>query len=869
MLGQTPSRSTGIVIALLAIGLLSVDCSRRRSKSKSGPSTGAPVVSSANPDNGDMLGGTQITVFTSGFQDDFTADLPEVYLGGDPAAVSPLTATAVLAVTPPHPVSEAVDVEVRATGVTETATLVGGFTYVAITCTIGGITPNLGSVAGGQTVFIDGSGFDEPPLPPPTVEFGPGNPSPRVVALSGTLLEVDTPPGVTPGQVDVIISVQTGSCTYAAGYEYLPPGSCSVAAANPDLGFMDQTTMVTLTGAGFDPSPPPTVEFGPGNFGTVISVIGTSTLIVDAPTSPTPGLVDVIVKNQASQCTLTAGFEYLVPIPQPSCSISNLDPDFGPDFGGNTFVIYGTGFSATSRVWMGATEILLPVIRSDTEIQITAPPGVGSVNISVDIGGGVTCALPFGYTYVSCGGAPCNVQRSSPNSGYPGEPASIVGDMFEVGALVFFGNAPDLSQATVTDDAGAPTRLDVIVPPQVGPDPSVDIHVINPSGICCVKAGAFTYRGCYIGSMTPDQGSPVGGSTTMLRGAGFSVPPGGDVPEVWFGTEQCTYVVPWSATELVVQSPPAAGQSAVDVTVIYPSGDICTICCWTYFPGCSIDSIIPASGGTNGGDPLTITGWGFDTGPQPPLGSTPVIRFGSIQADPAFISVDPTGTRISVVAPPSFTGGPTDVEVFNVNPVSQCTAVGGYNYILPGVSACTITDIDPDSGDLQGGTRVTIRGDGFDAGTGILFGVVPGLQVTFISPQEMQVTTPSGSQLVLSGGAAPVDVVVAPEFSDPCIAPGGFIYKVPACYGACNLAGVSANSGPVGGGNTVTVSGFGLCDRAPEILFNWEPGQVTYVDDTTLSVVVPASVSGPGAVDVLYMDSTGCIAFCGGCYTYN
>ena len=42
-----------------------------------------------------------------------------------------------------------------------------------------------------------------------------------------------------------------------------------------------------------------------------------------------------------------------------------------------------------------------------------------------------------------------------------------------------------------------------------------------------------------------------------------------------------------------------------------------------------------------------------------------------------------------------------------------------------------------------------------------------------------------------------------------------------------------------------------------------------YVDETTLTVVAPASISSSGPVDMIFTDATGCAAICFGCYTYN
>ena len=698
------------------------------------------------------------------------------------------------------------------------------------------------------------------------MEFGLGNPSPNVNVVDDSLLQVETPPG-GPGTVEIIVTVQAGTCSLPGGFEYVAPSGCTVTAVAPDQGFLDEVTTVFLDGSGFDmpPLPPPTVEFGAGDFGTNVSVIRSDRLLVDAPVVASAGVVDVTVTNQASQCTRPGGFEYLPLPPAPACTISSIDPDFGPDFGGNYITIYGTGFTAVSRIWLGGAEVTPVSVQGETALQITAPPGSGTVGITVDIGGGVTCDFPASYRYVTCGGQPCQITAVNPGTGAAGDVVTIVGDQFEDRALVFFGDAPDLVRAVVTDYLRVPTEMDVVVPPRLGQDTTVDIQVINPSGTCCMGADAFTYTGCLIQSLFPDTGTALGGTTVSLTGAGFT-DAGGPVPEVWFGTELSPLVIPITTTLLAVQSPPAGSDNLVEVRVVYPSGESCSFCCFNYH-GCVVDAIVPDSGGTNGGDPLTIFGWGFDT-------QDITITFDGIHPHPDFITVDPTGTEITLLSPPSATGGPKDVRVINGTRWTECTLGGGYTYILPGGSACSITDIDRNRGCFPGGETITIRGSGFDADTGVLIDTMPALLVTVISSSEIQVVTPPytgvrppppppGQPIEL-----PVEVVVAPRGSDPCIRVDGFTYVQPVC-GGCGISSVSPGFGPVAGQNTITISGSNFCECGFEVWFGSEQAQVTYIDSSTLSVVVPPSVTGPGAVDVTYNDFTGCNTSCAGCYIYN
>ena len=850
----------GLALALVATCLVALNCTRKK---HTPPAACPPEITQVSPDTGLVTGGDTVTIRTSCFRDDFTANIPEVYFGTTPLLVTPADSTTLTVISPAHPVAEAVDVEVRGTGFVDSAILPAGFLYTALppsVCTITGLAPSQGSTLGGESVTIDGADFDTPPLPAPTVEFGVGNPSPSVTVIDSTQLQVVTPSGL-PGTVDVLVNGQPGVCSYPGGFEYLTPIPCTVTAGNPSQGYRDVVTTVFVDGADFDlpPLPPPTVEFGTGNFGTNVSVIRSDRLVVEAPTAALAGSVDVIVTVQTGPCTLSGGYEYLDPAPPPACQVATVDPAVGPDAGGNEVTLYGTGFTPVTRVWLGAAEAAAVQFASAGEVRFTAPPGAGTVGVTVDIGGGTTCALPSCYTFVPCGGTPCQISSVSPGTGVAGDTVTIQGTQLEDQAVVLFGTAPDQAQATTVDYSGVPTQLTVVVPPQVGSIPVVDVEVVNPSGSCCADPGAFTYTGCLIQTVFPDIGTEWGGTTVRLTGEGFK-DGSGPTPEVWFGTQPCSIVIPLTTTDLIVQSPPALGQTTVTISVVYPTGEVCFYNYYTYHR-CVIDSIVPASGGTNGGDVITIRGYGFDP-------TRFKVQFGAVYAHPDFITVDPTGTEMTLISPPSLIGGPVDVEIMTEGIWTTCTSLGGFTYILPGTSACSITDITPNVGWASGGETVMIRGSGFDAETGVIFGETPSPLVTYVGPDEILAETPTFTG-PMTPIPVPVDVVVAPQGSDPCILPGGFSYVFPTCPLGCDVTAATPNSGPVGGGNTVTITGVNFCDQGTKIYFELEEAQATWVNDTTITAVVPASVTGLGAVGVSYEDGAGCSVACDGCYTYN
>ncbi|WP_433734337.1 IPT/TIG domain-containing protein [Nocardia sp. CA-129566] len=78
--------------------------------------------------------------------------------------------------------------------------------------------------------------------------------------------------------------------------------------------------------------------------------------------------------------------------------LTSLNPNFGPASGGNTVEIFGSGFAGKIlTVRFGATATTFTVV-SDTQLNAIAPPGTGTVNVTVqDLLDGTSNALPYTY----------------------------------------------------------------------------------------------------------------------------------------------------------------------------------------------------------------------------------------------------------------------------------------------------------------------------------------------------------------------------------------------------------------------------------------------------------------------------------------
>lgn len=148
----------------------------------------APVVSRVSPAAGPLVGGTTVTIVGR-----HLGNVDSVRFGGVPAQTfTIISPSEIWAVAPATTKAGRVPVTVEAPGDATSVDCLGGcvarFAYLAVP-TITGLTPPVGSLPGGTTVTIHGTGF----APGVRVYFGSFRLS-RVDYVDGSTLRVTAPP---------------------------------------------------------------------------------------------------------------------------------------------------------------------------------------------------------------------------------------------------------------------------------------------------------------------------------------------------------------------------------------------------------------------------------------------------------------------------------------------------------------------------------------------------------------------------------------------------------------------------------------------------------------------------------------------------
>ena len=177
----------------------------------------APTVAAVAPDAGPAAGGTEVEITGTGFQTGATVTFNGIpALSPAPVAGARVIVNSATSITATTPSGTAGAADVVVTNPdTQTATLVGGFTYVRPSGVMS-VSPTSGSTAGGTVVTITGTDY----VSGATVTVG-GAAATNVVFGSATSITATTPSGMA-GAVDVVVTnPDTQADTLASGYSYV------------------------------------------------------------------------------------------------------------------------------------------------------------------------------------------------------------------------------------------------------------------------------------------------------------------------------------------------------------------------------------------------------------------------------------------------------------------------------------------------------------------------------------------------------------------------------------------------------------------------------------------------------------------------
>ena len=244
----------------------------------------------------------------------------------------------------------------------------------------------------------------------------------------------------------------------------------------------------------------------------------------------------------------------------------------------------------------------------------------------------------------------------------------------------------------------------------------------------------------------------------------------------------------------------------------------------------TVTSLAPASGSTAGGYPVVITGTGF-TGV-----SINGVTVGGVGVN-VLVNND---TTITIISMPPHAAGVVDVIVTHpTEGASANTAADDFTYIAPPA----VSGLSPTFGPIAGGNTVTITGTGFTGANMVNFGGT-NLVPTVVNDSTITVAAPAHA-----AGSVDVLVIHPANGTSANTVADNYTY-----LGAPTVTGLTPSTGPIAGGNTVTITGTSLTG-ATLVTFGGTSAAFVVVNATTITATAPAHAAG--SVDVLVTTGQG------------
>ncbi|MEV3966003.1 IPT/TIG domain-containing protein, partial [Nocardia sp. NPDC050193] len=474
--------------------------------------------------------------------------------------------------------------------------------------------------------------------------------------------------------------------------------------------------------------------------------------------------------------------------------ITSLTPSSGPAAGLNSVIITGSGFSGVGplTVRFGTTATTF-TIDSNTQITAIAPPGTGTVNVTVQaLLDGTSNPLP--YTYV---GVPA-LTGINPASGSAAGGTTVVltGTNLTGATAVSFGGTPATSFTV-----NSPTQITAVAPAHsVG---TVLVRVTTAGGTS--NGVAYTYVAVpTLTTIAPNAGPVTGGTTVVLTGTNLT-----GATAVSFGGTPATSFTVNSPTQITAVAPAhSAGTVSVTVTTV---GGTSNGVAYTYVAVPTLTTVVPNAGSVAGGTTVVLTGTNLTGATAVTFGGTPATSF----------TVN-SSTQITAVAPAG-AAGTVSVTVTTAGGTSNGVA---YTY----VAVPTLTTVAPDAGPVAGGTTVVLTGTNLTGATTVSFGGTPATSFVVDSDTQITAVAPPGAAGTVSVTATTV---------------GGTSNGVAYTYVAApTLTTVVPDAGPVAGGTTVVLTGTNLTG-ATTVSFGGTPATSFTVNSSTqITAVAPAHSAG-------------------------
>ncbi|HEV8435788.1 MAG TPA: IPT/TIG domain-containing protein, partial [Thermoanaerobaculia bacterium] len=392
------------------------------------PPTGV-FVSQVSPSNGPTAGGTATSITGLNFNSPCS-----VTFGGNAASdVTFVSSNSLKATTPPHAAGPA---DVAVTCGTDHYTFANGFTFLANTPRLTGVSPVSGSTRGGTVAVITGTDLRSSC----GVLFG-GVSAKIINDLTPDKLAVIAPPH-DAGAVDVTLQCSDTSVTLTSAFAYVASGEASAIIGDVDPLAAAAGQTVSVNGVRFRQSD--AITFGDAR-ATILSTLPTAHIVV-VPAVP-PGRVAINLTDPDGHVSTTGPvFTVLEPVTPEITSVTPTRVAAGGEI-----VINGKGFRAPYSFTLDNKNAgrIVDLSFNRAVVRVDAAFTAGTYTLGVMNANGNLAALGPKIDVVAALSASSIAPFCSMASG--GTDVTITGAGFQPGAQVTFGTAAATNVRVVDD----------------------------------------------------------------------------------------------------------------------------------------------------------------------------------------------------------------------------------------------------------------------------------------------------------------------------------------------------------------------------------------------------------------------------------
>jgi len=711
----------------------------------------APIIYSMDITKGRLAGGELITFTGLNLLGggSFGITIAGGVTCGSPSVISPTQTTCVTAV------NAATSGSVVLTNSDGQTVTYGSFEYRPAPSVVS-VLATTGILAGGETVTITGTNFD---LAAASVTIG-GNPCTSVSITNSTTITCLTPSN-TAGTYDIIVT-NTDDNQFGTGsslFTYNP--APTISSLSLDYGSLAGGELISINGTNFLTGANAFIN----NVACTVSTLMSTTQINCTIPGPGLGLADVKVVNaDAQEFTLSSAYTY-----RPSPTITSVSPIAGPLAGGQTITFTGTGFMPSLDFEINGTSCSSIIyVDSTTATCVTNAEAAAQYDVIVTNQDTQTTTATNLYEYIP---AP-TVSSISPAFGdvLGGTTVTVTGTNFHTSGQSATIDGVDCTSPTYTN---ATTFTCITGAHATGSGLTMIVtNVVD--GQVSADGGSFSYKGPpIITSLDFDGGALAGVNSIKLTGTDFEAGINVEVDGI-----ACTTITFNSSTDVDCVIPGPHIAETVDIVVTNLDGQS-TISSgiYTYREAPVFTSMDLSYAPIVGGITVQVSGEFFL--------SDSIVSIDGFDCDTSTFIDD---NNMTCVVPAHALASGLDVVVTNRDNQVTTAGAGVFSYVV----APTVSSFSPTTIFEVGSESLVIIGTDFQPSATVTIGGANCPVTSETPPTSITCTTPAGS------GAATVEVTNEDTQSGT-----NTINYIPAP----TITGYGYAFGPVGGANTITITG--------------------------------------------------------------